>query len=136
MRKLALTGLALVLVVGCSATSGSSAKRSADGSRPTPTGATATGSDSGASGGGAAAAAAAGGVPRFSHIVVVVEENHASSEVLGSRNAPYMNALARTGTVLTRSYAMRHPSYPNYLALFSGSMHGITDDSCPHYYRG
>jgi acid phosphatase len=75
-------------------------------------------------------------VPRFAHIVVAVEENHAAAEILGSHAAPYMNALARTGVVLTRSYAITHPSYPNYLALFSGSTHGITDDSCPHYYGG
>ncbi|MBO0876745.1 MAG: acid phosphatase, partial [Pseudonocardia sp.] len=24
-----------------------------------------------------------------------------------------------------------HPSQPNYIALFSGSTHGVTDDSCP-----
>jgi acid phosphatase len=33
--------------------------------------------------------------------------------------------------VLTRSYAVTHPSEPNYLALFSGSTYGITDDRCP-----
>ncbi len=27
---------------------------------------------------------------------------------------------------------MTHPSQPNYLALFSGSTQGVTDDSCPH----
>jgi hypothetical protein len=84
---------------------------------------------------GAARATALATVPHYSHIVVVVEENHASSEVLGSRSAPYMNSLARSGVLLTRSYAITHPSYPNYLALFSGSTHGITNDSCPHTYR-
>jgi acid phosphatase len=83
--------------------------------------------------GGVAAAAA---VPRFAHIVVVVEENRAYSDVIGSGQAPYINALARSGTLLTRSYGVRHPSEPNYLALFSGSTHGLTDDSCPHTYQG
>jgi acid phosphatase len=75
-------------------------------------------------------------VPRFAHIVVVVEENHAYSDVIGSPDAPYINALAGSGALLTRSYGVRHPSEPNYLALFSGSTHGLTDDSCPHRYLG
>jgi len=33
---------------------------------------------------------------------------------------------------MTDSRAIGHPSQPNYLALFSGSTQGITDDSCPH----
>src|SRR6202011_5464957 len=36
------------------------------------------------------------------------------------------------GALFTKSYAVTHPSQPNYLALFSGSTQGITDDSCPH----
>jgi hypothetical protein len=38
--------------------------------------------------------------------------------------------------VLTQSFAVTHPSQPNYLALFSGSTHNITDDSCPHTLAG
>lgn len=77
---------------------------------------------------------AAPAVPRFAHIVVVVEENRAYSDVIGSAAAPYINTLARSGALLTQSYAIRHPSEPNYLALFSGSTQGLTDDSCPHRY--
>jgi acid phosphatase len=29
-----------------------------------------------------------------------------------------------------------HPSEPNYLAIFSGSTQGLTDDSCPHSFTG
>jgi hypothetical protein len=73
-------------------------------------------------------------VPRFAHIVVVIEENRAYSEVIGNAHAPYINGLAQSGALLTRSYGIRHPSEPNYLALFSGSTQGLTDDSCPHRY--
>lgn len=73
-------------------------------------------------------------VPRFAHIVVVVEENHSYADVIGSAQAPYINALASSGALLTNSYGIRHPSEPNYVALFSGSTHGLTDDSCPHSY--
>ena len=81
-----------------------------------------------------AIAAAVTTVPRFSHVVVVVMENHSLAEIRGNGNAPYINSLMRTGANFTNSYGVTHPSQPNYLALFSGSVQGITDDSCPHYF--
>lgn len=68
----------------------------------------------------------------YAHVVVVVFENHAASQVIGSPAAPYLTALAAHGATFTESFAIEHPSQPNYLDLFSGSNHGITDDSCPH----
>lgn len=79
---------------------------------------------------------AAASIPRPSHVVVVVEENHSYYDIVGSRSAPYLNSLARTGAAFTNMYAIRHPSQPNYVALFSGSTHGLSDDSCPHTYSG
>ncbi|MFI9254267.1 alkaline phosphatase family protein [Streptomyces sp. NPDC053069] len=73
---------------------------------------------------------AAGSVPSPDHVVVVVFENHAYSQVIGSSRAPYINSLKSQGANLTQSYAETHPSQPNYFALFSGSTQGITDDSC------
>jgi hypothetical protein len=70
-------------------------------------------------------------VPRPRHVVVVVMENHAFDQIIGNRRASYINSLAHRGALLTRSYAVTHPSEPNYLALFSGSTHGITGDQCP-----
>jgi phospholipase C len=72
------------------------------------------------------------GVPTPAHIVVVIEENHSYNEIIGSSSAPYINSLANSGAVFTHSLAVTPPSEPNYLALFSGSTQGITDDSCPH----
>ncbi len=71
-----------------------------------------------------------------SHIVVVMEENHSYSEIIGSPDAPYINSLAGQGAVFTQSFAITHPSQPNYLAIFSGSTQGTTDDSCPHTFSG
>jgi phosphatidylinositol-3-phosphatase len=71
-------------------------------------------------------------VPTPAHVVVVMEENHGYSEIIGSSQAPYINTLATQGALFTKSYALTHPSQPNYLGLFSGSTQGITDDSCPH----
>ena len=63
-----------------------------------------------------------------SHVVVIVMENKERGEVVGSPAAPYVSALARRYAVATHSYAIRHPSLPNYLALTSGSTHGIDSD--------
>jgi phosphatidylinositol-3-phosphatase len=74
------------------------------------------------------------GVPQPAHVVVVVMENHSYSEIIGSSSAPYINSLANGGAKFTQSFAVTHPSEPNYLALFSGSTQGLTNDSCPHTY--
>jgi hypothetical protein len=81
-----------------------------------------------------APAHAAGGVPKYDHVVLVMEENHAYNEVIGdTADAPYINnTLAAGGASFTQSFAIEHPSEPNYLDLFSGSNQGVTDDSCPH----
>src|SRR5262249_8750574 len=71
-------------------------------------------------------------LPRPAHVVVVVLENHSYDEIIDGSQAPFIPSLAASGAVFTQSYAVTHPSQPNYLALFSGSTQGITDDSCPH----
>jgi phosphatidylinositol-3-phosphatase len=71
-------------------------------------------------------------VPAFSHIVVVVMEDHSYNAVIGNARAPFLNKLARAGLYLTDSVAVTSPSQPNYLALFSGSAQAITNDTCPH----
>lgn len=71
-------------------------------------------------------------LPRPDHIVLVIEENHAYSQIIDSPDAPYTNRLATQGALFTQSFGITHPSQPNYLALFSGSTQGITDNSCPH----
>ena len=71
-------------------------------------------------------------VPTPDHVVIVMEENHGYSEIIGSPNAPYINSLAQSGALFTKSYAISHPSQPNYLDLFSGANQGVTNDSCPH----
>jgi len=75
-------------------------------------------------------------VPRPDHVVIVMEENHAYSQIIGSSSAPYINQLARQGALFTNSFALTHPSQPNYLALFSGSTQGVTSDSCPQTFAG
>lgn len=77
-------------------------------------------------------AALATALPHYDHVVVVIEENHSLSEILGGHNpTPYLQFLANDGAYLEQSFAIAHPSQPNYLALFSGSTQGVIDDSVP-----
>jgi phosphatidylinositol-3-phosphatase len=69
--------------------------------------------------------------PRPDHVLVVVLENKADAQIEGNANAPYLNGLLTDSAVMTGSTAVAHPSQPNYLALFSGSTQGVTDDHCP-----
>jgi len=60
-------------------------------------------------------------------------ENHAYSQIIGSTAAPHINALANdaSSALFTQSFAIEHPSQPNYLDLYSGSNQGVTDDNIP-----
>jgi hypothetical protein len=70
------------------------------------------------------------------HIAVIVMENKEYGTVIGSSDAPYLNALARRKVLLMHEYAVTHPSLPNYLALIGGSTFGITSDCTDCYVRG
>ena len=68
--------------------------------------------------------------PRYDHIVVVVEENHDYSQIIGdTTDAPYINnTLVAGGTLLTNYDAITHPSEANYFALYAGSTFNISPD--------
>lgn len=74
---------------------------------------------------------AAATLPQPSHVVIVIEENRSESNIIGSKSAPFITALATHGANMAQSFAETHPSEPNYLALFTGSTLGVTKDSCP-----
>jgi acid phosphatase len=76
------------------------------------------------------AAATTARLPKPDHIVIVIFENKDVEEVLGIDQAPFLDELAQTGVNFTNAHAEAHPSQPNYLALFSGSTQGVTDNSC------
>jgi hypothetical protein len=78
----------------------------------------------------ACAPSAASVLPRPDHVVMVVEENHAFSSIIGNANASYINnTLAQYGALMTNSYATDGASQPNYLQLFSGSDQGVYDNT-------
>jgi hypothetical protein len=67
-------------------------------------------------------------MPTSSHVVTIVMENKEYGDVIGSPDAPYINRMARRYGLATASYGVQHPSLPDYLALTSGSTHGIDSD--------
>src|SRR3954463_4143328 len=75
-------------------------------------------------------------VPRLHHAWVFMMENHSLGQILGNRQAPFLNRLARRYRVATRFYAPTHPSLPNYLAMISGSTQGCGNDHCTGRFRG
>ena len=70
-------------------------------------------------------------LPTPAHVVVVVEENRSAAGIIGNKSAPYINSLAANGALMTQSFAITHPSEPNYLALFAGDTLGLASDACP-----
>jgi hypothetical protein len=70
-------------------------------------------------------------LPRPDHVVIVIEENKGYDDIIGSSSAPYLNSLVEQGALLTKFYAMHHPSQANYMEFFSGNDQGIFNDICP-----
>lgn len=68
------------------------------------------------------AAAATAQVPRSNHVVVVVEENHSYSSVIGNSAMPYLNSLASQYGLATQYYANTHPSIGNYFEMTTGQI--------------
>ena len=71
-------------------------------------------------------ASAALALPRYDHVVVVIEENHSYANIVGSSAAPFINGtLIAEGASLTKMYGEEHHSQGNYHWLFSGSNQNI-----------
>jgi hypothetical protein len=64
--------------------------------------------------------------PTFAH-VMVVEENHSYSGVIGNSAMPYLNGLAQQYGIATQYYGDAHPSLPNYLMMTTGLMQTLSD---------
>jgi phosphatidylinositol-3-phosphatase len=61
-------------------------------------------------------------VTRSNHVVVVVEENHSYSSVIGNSAMPYLNSLASQYGLATQYYANTHPSIGNYFEMTTGQI--------------
>ena len=61
-------------------------------------------------------------LPTFSHVVIVMEENHNYSSVIGNSSMPYLNGLASQYGLATQYFANTHPSIGNYFMLTTGAI--------------
>ncbi len=68
------------------------------------------------------------GQPTFDHVVLVVEENHSYSDVIGNSSMPYFNSLASQYGLATQYFANAHPSLPNYFVLTVGLTETLDDN--------
>jgi phosphatidylinositol-3-phosphatase len=68
-----------------------------------------------------------------SKLLVFVVENHSLRQMRSGM--PYTASLARRYGYAVDYRAIRHPSLPNYLAIASGSTHGVRDDASPASHR-
>ena len=65
-------------------------------------------------------------LPKYDHIVIVVEENKDFEEVFGGKfNAPYLKQLATKSASIGHMFGEEHPSQGNYYWLFSGSNQNV-----------
>lgn len=74
-------------------------------------------------------------VPRYQHIVLIIDENK-NATIIGGPDAPELTTLANTYGQATKYYAVTHPSEPNYVALVGGATFGILDDDAYYCKRG
>lgn len=103
LRALVLFGLTLALLTGVDC---GGAPSSSNGSMPTGTAPTSS--------------------TQFGHVILVVEENHNYSDVIGSALMPYLNSLVAKYGLATQYYANTHPSIGNYFMLTTGQT--VTND--------
>ncbi len=65
-------------------------------------------------------------------VFTIVMENKSRSDILGNKNAPYINQLAKQGAVAAGYHdPFVHPSEPNYIWMVAGENFGILDDADP-----
>ncbi len=69
---------------------------------------------------------AVSGFPSFTHVFLLMEENHSYSSVIGNSSMPYLNSLASQYGLATQYFGDTHPSIGNYFELTTGQI--ITND--------
>lgn len=72
------------------------------------------------------------GIPRFTHVFVIVMENTSHSTLMMSTNTPQIHAMISTWASGSDYHGATHPSMPNYLAMTSAlDVSGIHCDCQP-----
>jgi len=67
----------------------------------------------------------------FVHVIWIWMENHSYGQIIGSPDAPHIDAIAHACGLATNYRAVSHPSLPNYIAATSGGTWDIADDDPP-----
>ncbi len=75
-------------------------------------------------------------IPRLDHVYLIMMENHAYQQIIGSPNAPFINQMAESANLATNYFAVGHPSLTNYLEAVGGSNFGVTSDNFPNWHNG
>jgi phospholipase C len=65
-------------------------------------------------------------------VFTIVMENHSRGQILGNKQAPYINSLANQNAVAEGYHdSFVHPSEPNYFWMVAGQNFGVLDDADP-----
>lgn len=67
------------------------------------------------------------GPVHYNHVIWIWMENTPYTDVIGSSQAPFVNALAGECGLATNYHNLTHPSAPNYLGATSGYLGGAND---------
>jgi phosphatidylinositol-3-phosphatase len=67
--------------------------------------------------------------PTYKHVIVIMDENHSYSDIIGSSQAPYITSLASECGLASNYHNITHDSLPNYLGITSG----LTYQKLLHY---
>lgn len=75
------------------------------------------------------------GLPKYDHVVIVVEENKDYDEIIGNSNAPYINSVLKAeGANFVQMFGEEHNSQGNYFWMFSGSNQTVGfNDEVPNH---
>ncbi len=76
------------------------------------------------------------GIPKLDHVFLIMMENQSYAQIIDNPNAPFINALAKSGHLATRYFAVAHPSLTNYLEVVGGSNFGVHSDHNPDWHNG
>jgi phosphatidylinositol-3-phosphatase len=75
-------------------------------------------------------------VPRYDHVIVIVEENKDYGQILNPAAAPTIAGLAAQYGDAAQFFSEVHPSEANYVAILGGDTFGIHDDDAYYCHAG
>jgi hypothetical protein len=75
------------------------------------------------------------GIPKLTHVWVIMMENHGFAQLYGNSNAPFINQYMTQANLANNYYAVAHPSLTNYLEATGGSNFGVQDDNSPDWHN-